>query len=420
MSGNRIVLTFLASAGLAVASPSATVAGESPSFTGIGDFPGGEFYSYAHGISADGGVVVGWSEVNGTSTPRRAFRWSETGGMEDFGDMNDDGFNSSARVVSSDGSVIAGVAAIGPFRWTAENGMVNLNENAPAGFVAHGPLGISADGSVIAGTGSTGSSLVGFRWTPQTGVEPIGALPGTITDSFASGVSADGTVITGQSMFGESFEVQPIRWTEETGMVGLGDVPGGVFYALGMAISADGKTIIGDAIGPLNGLEAFRWTAQTGLAQLDPAVSFLFHSTAKDASGDGSVIVGFADTGAMVWDETHLMRNLQAVLTTEFGLDLTGWTLLVATAISDDARSITGNGWNPNGDYEAWVARLASPTVPGDMNGDGILTPDDIPGFVDVLTESDRDFVHAIIADMNADGLANGADIIALLQALVD
>ncbi|MCZ6697314.1 MAG: hypothetical protein O7D94_00095 [Planctomycetota bacterium] len=51
------------------------------------------------------------------------------------------------------------------------------------------------------------------------------------------------------------------------------------------------------------------------------------------------------------------------------------------------------------------------------MNGDGTLTPDDIPGFVEVLTESDHDFVHVITADMNADGTAIGKDILSFLQA---
>jgi hypothetical protein len=41
---------------------------------------------------------------------------------------------------------------------------------------------------------------------------------------------------------------------------------------------------------------------------------------------------------------------------TGLGLDLTGWTLKIAHGISDDGRVIVGEGNNPNGDTEAWIA----------------------------------------------------------------
>ncbi|MGK7929644.1 MAG: hypothetical protein AB4290_31120 [Spirulina sp.] len=39
-------------------------------------------------------------------------------------------------------------------------------------------------------------------------------------------------------------------------------------------------------------------------------------------------------------------------------MDLTGWQLQVATAISSDGLSVVGDGVNPDGDREAWLARL--------------------------------------------------------------
>jgi hypothetical protein len=52
------------------------------------------------------------------------------------------------------------------------------------------------------------------------------------------------------------------------------------------------------------------------------------------------------------------MRSLATVLTTEYGLDLTGWVLDDATSISADGRTIAGIGSNPNGQTEAWIAHL--------------------------------------------------------------
>jgi uncharacterized membrane protein len=40
------------------------------------------------------------------------------------------------------------------------------------------------------------------------------------------------------------------------------------------------------------------------------------------------------------------------------GLDVSGWSLTSANAISADGFTIVGNGINPSGQTEAWVANL--------------------------------------------------------------
>jgi probable HAF family extracellular repeat protein len=96
---------------------------------GLGDFPGGIFFSQANGVSADGSVVVGESS---SAAGFEAFRWTEATGMVGLGDLPGGDFSSEALGVSADGSVIVGVSntASGSeaFLWDAANGMRNLRD----------------------------------------------------------------------------------------------------------------------------------------------------------------------------------------------------------------------------------------------------------------------------------------------------
>jgi len=86
----------------------------------------------------------------------------------------------------------------------------------------------------------------------------------------------------------------------------------------------------------------------------------------------GSSILASAKE-AFVWDETHGMRSLRDELVNDFGLgtSLNGWTLDSANGISADGRFIVGEGRNPNGDAEAWIAHLVTESMlPGDANHD--------------------------------------------------
>ena len=97
------------------------------SFEGLGDLPGGAFNSSARAVSADGSVVAGY----GVSTSgREAFAWTADGGMAGLGDLAGGVFFSDARALSADGSVVVGNSFSGSeqeaFRWTSGSGMVGL------------------------------------------------------------------------------------------------------------------------------------------------------------------------------------------------------------------------------------------------------------------------------------------------------
>ncbi len=52
------------------------------------------------------------------------------------------------------------------------------------------------------------------------------------------------------------------------------------------------------------------------------------------------------------------MRDPQDVLVSDPGLDLTGWTLTRAFDLSADGLTLVGDGTNPSGNREAWVATI--------------------------------------------------------------
>ena len=102
-----------------------------------------------------------------------------------------------------------------------------------------------------------------------------------------------------------------------------------------------------------------------------------FHSSIPYAvSGDGSIVVGKGDSGtpngAFIWEPGTGMRSLYDVLQDDFGLDLNGWELWSAKGILSDGKTIVGDGKNPSGQVEAWIAHLDTPDPePNDDDGGG-------------------------------------------------
>ncbi len=358
---SRAFATGFVVAGLTAFSSSALAA---PIFQGLGDLPGGAFFSevflFGDAISDDGSVVVGRSKSSGGF---EAFIWTSGGGMVGLG-----GGTTRAHSVSGDGSVVVGtIGGAEAFRWTSGTGVVGLGDLSGGIFDSQAHA-TTFDGSIIVGVGNSdhGSTFgfEAFRWTSGTGMVGLGDLPGG-NQSEAFGISGDGSVIVG---IGAAIPgmAEAFRWTSGGGMVGLGDLPGGGFQSLAFHLSADGSVIVGEGNSDF-GQEAFLWTESGGMMGLGDLSGGSFFSQAFGVSGNGSIVVGMSATDlgleAFIWDSVNGMRLLQDVLVADSGLDLTGWLLTSARGISIDGLTISGNGINPDGNTEAWVASLAV-TVP--------------------------------------------------------
>ena len=113
----------------ALAVLSASLPAFAQSFQGLGDLPGGQTYSIADGVSANGMVVVGVSKgLNG----EEAFIWTEQDGTVGLGELSGGIAFSRALAVSADGAVVVGssISALGvqAFYWTEAAGMVGLDD----------------------------------------------------------------------------------------------------------------------------------------------------------------------------------------------------------------------------------------------------------------------------------------------------
>ena len=334
----------------------------------------GKNHSSALGISPDGRFVVGRSGDE-------AFRWSQEDGMIDlnFSELSPSNSSPIAEDVSADGSIVVGGDGVAnAYRW--ENGVVEVigdlttigrTEDSPGGTRMVSGHGMSADGSVIVGNTPGAAESDSFRIVNGQ-IEPIGDLPGGRHASGASSVSADGTVVAGTGRSERGGEVY--RWEDGT-MEPLGDLDGGDFRSKSRMVSADGSTIVGWGTSEL-GREAFVWTRESGMVGIGDLPGETTDSVARAVNGDGSVVVGGANGGgptedldAFIWDEQNGMRHLQNVLVADYGLGdaLSGWTLLLAGAISDDASTIAGAGINPDGLIEAFVVNLSQVPEPNSM-----------------------------------------------------
>jgi hypothetical protein len=68
----------------------------------------------------------------------------------------------------------------------------------------------------------------------------------------------------------------------------------------------------------------------------------------------------------------------------------------------------------------ASITLLAIPVSPaGDLNGDGLVSPLDLSGFVNVLLGIDGDPLHVTRADTNLDGISDGADVAGFVDAIL-
>ena len=353
------ILALALSAALSGALPAISYAAPvTASFEGLGFLPNGTS-SDATGVSGDGSVAVGYA--TNSAGLAQAFSWS-SGAMTSLGSLNPTvPVFIQAFGTNSNGSVVVGTSAypfngapaftVQAFRYSGGT-MTGLGFLSGLSGVESIANGVSGNGSVVVGWSNSsngavtpGDRIEAFRWSGGT-MSGLGYLPGG-GRSIATGISSNGSVVVG---FGPSSTsaAEAFRWTASTGMIGLGSLPsGGLSQAT--ATNANGSVVVGNT----DQGEAFIWTAKKGMVGLTGL------NQANAVSAQGSIVVGQSATlNATVWTRQTGADSIQQLLLADGINSLAGWVLLDATGISADGTIIVGDGIDPQGNNEAWIADI--------------------------------------------------------------
>jgi probable HAF family extracellular repeat protein len=202
--------------------------------------------------------------------------------------------------------------------------------------------GVSADGSVVIGTGTTISGKQAFRWTQTTGMVSLGNVrDSSFKESWAYNISADGSTIVGSGDIGSGWNsYKGFYWTSDSGMANMESLHESSRYEV-WALSFDGSIIVGDG-----GMQAFRWTRKNGIDTLG-VLSGRTSSRAVSVSADGLVAVG-SSYNLPSWKKQQAFRWTQSDGMVGLGF-LPGGNNSFANAVSPDGSVVVGTSSDPSG-----------------------------------------------------------------------
>ncbi|HEV7281669.1 MAG TPA: hypothetical protein VGN57_15815 [Pirellulaceae bacterium] len=350
---NRVIplLAFLLCGG-----PCVGLLAQSATIDNLGYLDPSSRHATAYGVSPDGATVTGEATAPNFATNGRfhAFRWTQTGRMQDLGGLAMiTGVRTAGTAVAGNG-VIVGHSEINaslhlrPFRLAAFGGMQALGTLGGANSYA---ADVSDDGDTIVGSSSIAAGRVhGFRWQgPGAGTMiDLGTLNNVVGASYAEECSADGSAIVGYSWNGSVNRACLFRPGQPPLDLGSLNGPGGFSIATG--ISAGGSLVVGYSQSASPGNHAFSWRQSTGIAALGTVDAAVGSSVANAVSSDGRVIVGQSANNsrpggsAAVWIDGQ-PRQLWDLLVTDYGADPAPWTSFGQVFdVSRDGSVLVGQG----------------------------------------------------------------------------
>ncbi len=317
----------------------------------VGDLPGGADWGFINDMTADGSIVVGYSD----------------GGI---------GFNQA-------------------FYWTAGTGIVALPV-LPGGSGAGVAAAVSRDGSTVVGHMENASALTeSFYWTAGTGTVGLGFSPGWSMHN-ATDVSDDGSAIAGNGLYMGG--TASYHWNATDGMTLIPLLPPGVnpsSYNQVEAISGDGLTVVGYNEYMFTGGEAFIWSQATGVIGMGYLGSDTL-SSATFVNYDGSMAYGYSFNGdpvAFRWTPGTGPVAMSQIMSTA-GIDMSDTNIRQIWSASDDGLYVTGSATEiSSGIPYEFIANLNA------LNS-GIITPQDLAESVGSMPTLEQQATQKTIAQV--------------------
>lgn len=211
----------------------------------------------------------------------------------------------------------------------------------------------------------------------------LGTLPNGDIASNPVGLSADGSTVAGYENIGA--KEGPFIWTLEDGFTVLPDTAAYQAIMDVRGISPNGRYIVGGAFAIIgqggNGATGMKWDRGEALGSPVPTALRrpfgLFSGDAVTVTDDGTVggYVGqsslFSIRQAAVWLPNGTCVQLAGYLKTKYGLETPGHKLNQVTQISPDRRTLVGTSTNiATFSIDGWVIQLPEPL---DMPEGGLL-----------------------------------------------
>jgi hypothetical protein len=356
-----------------------------PGIYGVGDLPGGEFFSEIRDATIVNGIIkaVGGSAgVEGSSYNDTGVLWSSDKGLVALPPVvpgESAAAFITARDITADGTVIAGNARASATTTervavlVTNNGTTNtvLGALSPSRVVSYANA-LSDDGAVAYGQSFAGGTVYeAFRWSEASGLVRLGFLnPGdAYSQPGARGTSSDGSVMVGVSgiIDDETGEFVPgyraFRYVHGSGMTAL-PLPPGSTGTSALAVTPDGNVVLGTGTSAANpNGEFIRWNLINGTTEsLGSAEPTMTPRTVGALTADGQVaVVSFSDPAFIAPNKSYLRNahgwfELNAVMAAA-GTDLTGWVLDQVLGVSPDGTLLFGAGQH-DGYNEGWVSEL--------------------------------------------------------------
>lgn len=292
-------------------------------------------------ISGDGKTLVGTSYFDLTDAgygSARAWVWTAEAGFQELSRLNNAQYT-DAVCVNYNGSLVGGSSKSQPVLWSS--GVIDPIDSAGGNAAVYK---MSDSGKVLLGSNPAGE----VYWLTDRVMHSLDSVSGGGT----SAMSRDGQTLVGaRGTFDHTTGTstgQPMVWNNFAPH--FLPVPFGCESAYAESCSADGSIIYGSTRNPNTVFRYFNNSFEDLGVDFHPQV----------CSADGSIVLGHelssAGGAVVLWSRSTGMVRLQEFLQNH-GADVSGWTL-VRAVLSADGTTIAGQGINPQGRDEIWLATI--------------------------------------------------------------